>query len=135
MAALTITANSVAKGTGAIVETHYAGETITAGQVVYLHTDGLLYKSDVNGTAAQKAVKGIALNGGAINQPISVQTAGSITIGATTAAGTFYVAGATAAGDINPVADLASGWEAILIGVGENTTSIKLNLWDTGVTV
>jgi hypothetical protein len=131
---ITITATSVAKGSGATVTTYYAGETITAGQVLYLHTDGLVYKSDSNGTSAQKAANGIALNGGATGQPVAVQTAGSITIGATVATGTIYVVSGTAGG-IAPHGDLASGMETIIIGVATSTTVIALNFYDSGASV
>lgn len=131
---LVITAGSVLKGSGASVTTYYAGETITAGQALYLHTDGLVYKSDANGTAAQKAITGIALNGGSINQAISVQTAGSITIGATVTTGLIYVLSATAGG-IAPSADLASGWETIILGVATSASVIALSFYDSGASL
>lgn len=130
---ITVTATSVKLSSG--TSTAYnAGETITAGQCLYLHTDGLVYKSDSNGTSAQKALIGIALNGGATGQPIAVQTSGTITIGATTAVGTIYVVSGTAGG-IAPHGDLASGMTTIIIGVADTTGSIKLNIYNSQVAV
>lgn len=132
---LTVTATSVVSGAGAVVETLQAGETITAGQTLYVDaTDGKAYKSDANGAAAAKALKGVALNGGSVNQRISIQKEGTITIGATVVVGTLYVVSATAGG-IAPAADLASGMDTIVVGVGSTTGAILMNIWDTGIAV
>jgi hypothetical protein len=130
---LVITATSVAKSTGAVVRQETAGETITAGMPVYLHTDGLVYKTDVDGSSAAQACLGIALNGGAINQPIAVQTDGTITIGATVAVGVIYVASDTAGG-IMPSADLETGDKVIILGVADTTSTLEMHLWDSGTT-
>jgi hypothetical protein len=130
---ITVTATSVklSSGTSSL---YNAGAAVTAGQVVYLHTDGLVYLSDANASATTKAITGIALNGAAIGQPVSVQTSGTITIGATVAVGTIYVVSATAGG-IAPSTDLASTWGTIIIGVADTTGTIKLQFFDSGVDV
>ncbi len=130
---ITVTATSV-KLTSGTSSIYNAGETITAGQALYLHTDGLVYKSDANASATTKAITGISLNGGATGQPIVVQTGGTITIGATVAVGTIYVVSATAGG-IAPSTDLASTWGTIIIGVADTTGTIKLQFFDSGVDV
>jgi hypothetical protein len=94
----------------------------------------LVYLSDANASATTKAITGIALNGAAIGQPVSVQTSGTITIGATVAVGTIYVVSATAGG-IAPSTDLASTWGTIIIGVADTTGTIKLQFFDSGVDV
>src|SRR5271156_6041924 len=67
-----------------------AGVTITAGQSVYVDSGGLVQLAKAD-TAPHAAVKGIALNGGAVNQLITIHTGGGINIGATVVVGQFYV--------------------------------------------
>lgn len=133
MADLAITATSVVQGTDASVSSGIAGETITAGQTVYLNsTDGLLYKADCDDTAAKSVCVGIALNGGAINQPIEYQTDGVITIGATVVVGTIYVVSDTAGG-IKPVADLSVSDYVSIVGVAEAAGKLTLYRHNTQV--
>lgn len=132
MSALSITAGSVKKGTGATTETWPAGETITAGQGTYLHTDGKLYKTDTNDTAAKAELKGIALNGGAVDQPIQVQLGGEITIGATVAVGIWYVLGPTP-GEIIPTGDAAQDNFQTLVGYGKTAAILVLFFKTTNI--
>ena len=136
MADLSITATEVLAGAGADTENGIAGEALTAGQVVYkLSTDKKFYKADCD-SAGKTSVYGIALNGAAAGQPVSVQKSGSITIGATAAptVGEIYVLSGTAGG-IAPEADLASGDTVSILGVGESASSIQLRINNTGVVV
>lgn len=136
MADLTITASNVVLVDGNTSE-GYAGETITAGQPVYLKSsDELLYKGDNDaGTApATAAIKGIALNGASVGQPVTYQTSGTITIGATVTVGTIYVLSATAGG-ICPAADLASGDYVTIIGVASTAAIITMFRTPTGIQV
>ena len=135
MADIVVTPANVAKGTGATVNNNLiSGEAIIAGQTVYQSTsDNKVYKADNNDTAAKAVVFGIALNStpGA-NQPISVQTAGIITIGGTTADATFYFQSDTAGG-ICPFADIVTaGMYNTLIGWGISATQIQLAIQATG---
>ncbi len=84
MSALSITAGSVVPGSDARIDrSRYAGASITAGQVVYIGSDGRwALADDDSATAAAKIPGGIALNGASAGQPIDVQTSGSLTIGA-----------------------------------------------------
>jgi len=134
MADLTITAASVAKSTGAVENKQYvAGETITAGQAVYLKSsDSKWWKAQADGTSAEADAIGIALNGAAAGQPVSVQTAGAITIGATIAVGTTYVVSATAGG-IAPVADLASTNYLTYLAYGSAAGVLTLNVKSTAI--
>jgi len=134
MADISVTATSVVPYANEQTAVGVAGETITAGQVVYLNsTTGKLMKADAD-TAAESVCKGIALNGGALNQPIKYQYGGEITIGATVAVGTVYVVSATAGG-IAPLADLTSGDYVSILGVASTAARIKLNIFNSGIAV
>lgn len=134
MADLVITAANVAKGSDATVENGTAGATVTAGQAVYLDTaDGRLKLADNNGTGT-RSVRGVALHGAAAGQPLQIQRAGDITIGATMTAGAAYYLSANAGG-IAPAADLAAGMDPILIGMAKSTTVLTIDIIDVGVTL
>jgi hypothetical protein len=136
MTALVITAASVVPGSDARIDrSRYAGATITAGQAVYLASDGRwALADDDSATAAAKIPGGIALNGASAGQPIDVQTSGSLTIGATMTAGLAYYLGATA-GAIVPVADVTTGQNPAIVGLSTSTTVLKLVLAASGVTL
>lgn len=120
MADLTITAASVVNGS-AQTASGFAGETITAGQAVYIKAaDGKLWKALSAGTAEEGAPVGVALNGGAVGQPIGYAANGPITIGATTVKTTTYVLSATAGG-ICPQADLVSTNRIARVGHATST--------------
>jgi hypothetical protein len=136
MAAIAITAANVVKSTGALVENGVAGATITAGQVVYKDTTtGKFALADADGASANiKDGKGIALNGASLNQPLSVQTDGDITIGGTVVPGTAYVVGTTP-GAINPIADLVSTNNVCLLGVAVSASVIRLSVKNFAVAI
>lgn len=132
---VSITAANVKPVSDQIIDTSAnAGEAITQGQTVYLDTDGKWYKSDANGTAAKKDLKGVALNSAAVDQPLAVQKSGVINLGATLTVGTIYVVSATAGG-IAPAADLVSGMDTIIVGVAITAANLKVNIFDSGATV
>lgn len=140
MAAITVTATAVVANSDAQTGVLPAGETLTAGQSLVKKTDGKLYKSDandstLNGSVSTAPIAGIALNGGAINQPISYIYGGSFTMNAGLTAGETYIVGATLAGDINPVADKASGWLIWRLGYATSTTVFVMDMKNTGVTL
>lgn len=129
MADLSITATSVVAGTGATITHGTLGETVTAGQAVYKESaSGKYMKADNNATvpSARKA-QGIALNGGAINQPVAVQTAGDITIGGTLTAGLPYYLSDTPGG-LCLVADVGSGEYVCILGISKSTTVLNLDI-------
>ena len=128
MADLTITPANVLKGTGATTIPQYmAGETITAGDAVYLkEADSRWWKTQADGSTAEVVFGGIALHGSLAGQPLVVQNAGEITIGATTAIGILYVVSA-AAGKICPSADLVSTNKVTVIGFGKTATVLKMS--------
>jgi hypothetical protein len=90
MANLTITAASVLAASTASKASATAGETITAGQPVYLHTDGKYYRADTD-TAAHAAVVGIALHASLASQPLQIITSGALTLGAILTKGTVIL--------------------------------------------
>lgn len=135
MADLTITAASVVSGADAVNVTGVAGETITAGMAVAKAADGTIWKCDNNSaTALIRKPVGIALHASLANQPITYQTKGDITIGATVAAGVTYFSSDTAGG-IGVAADNASGEYTGVLGVGKSTTQITLEIQYLGVAV
>jgi hypothetical protein len=125
---LTITAASVAPSTDAVTVAGTAGEALTAGQPVYKKSsDGKWYKADCNSATAEvRIASGVALTGSAANQPVVVQTAGSITIGATVTNGVVYYLSGTAGG-IRPVADNTTGDYPQTIGMATSASVVKLN--------
>lgn len=133
MADIAITAANTVTVSGT-TEQALAGETITAGQAVYLDSSsGKYLKADADSaTAAARAVRGIALNGASLNQPLSIQRTGDITIGGTLAANTAYYLSGTPGG-ICPLADVGTGEYMTLIGVAISTTVLRLGILSTGV--
>lgn len=108
---------------------------MTAGQAVYLKaSDGKWWKAKATATepGSTGVSFGIALNGGAANQPAHVQTGGSLTIGATVAAGVWYYL-STTYGGIAPVADLGSGNYVSTICYGISTSVVKVSPIASGV--
>ena len=138
MADLSVTATQVLVSAAGGTYNGTAGEAITAGQPVYVSTGSTLMIADANATTSATtvaSVKGIALNGGATGQPIQVQTGGTITIGAgaAPAVGTVYRLSETAGG-IAPVGDTTNSHYVSIIGVGGATNTIKLSIYNSGVT-
>lgn len=135
MSDISITAANVLKGSNAVTENGHAGETITAGQAVYLDTTTSKYKlADANGAAALRVPRGIALNGASDGQPLQVQTRGDITIGATLTAGvTYYLS--SDPGGICPLADVGSGEYACIIGIAKTTAILSLGINASGATL
>ncbi len=141
MAAISVTATAVVPNADAGTATLFAGETITAGQAICSKSsDGKAYKSKsndatINGSTSASTIRGIALNGGAINQPITYIATGSFTMNAGLTAGTSYIVGATASGDINPDVDKTAGWLVYRLGYATSTTVFVMDLKNVGVTL
>lgn len=134
MTDISITAANVAAGADARKERGTAGETITAGQVVYKSaSDSRYYLADADeSAAAQRTPLGVALNGASAGQPLEIQKGGSITIGATLTPGTTYYL-SDAPGGICPLADLASGDYYCIIGIAESASVLALGIKYSGV--
>ncbi|MCA0025476.1 MULTISPECIES: hypothetical protein [unclassified Mesorhizobium] len=134
MTDLVITAANVVAGANAETETGAAGEAITAGQPVYRSsTTKKLMKAHSNGASAEiRTPIGVALNGGAVDQPIKVQKGGDVTIGATLTPGVAYYLSDTPGG-ICPVADIGTGEYVCLIGLAKSASVLALDIRYTGV--
>jgi hypothetical protein len=134
MADLTITAANVVAATGANIIHRTAGATITAGQCVYISstTDRAMLADSNSVTAEARTPVGIALNSAAAGQPITIQTSGTITIGATMTAGVVYYLGDTP-GSICPIADVGSGEYVCTIGIAISTTVLRIDISASGV--
>lgn len=137
MADLTVTATSVAIVSGStILDYGQCGETITAGQSVYVYdatTNPKTYKkADADASILAAAAVGVAMNGGAVGQPLAVANSGTYTAGATVVVGKPYYVSATAGG-ICPASDLATAMYVTQIGVGSSATVIQLNIKAYGI--
>ena len=112
-----------------------AGETITAGQSVYLKaSDSKIWLADANASVDTAAAVGISLHAALANQPISYITSGPLNFGAILLAGKWYVVSATAGG-IAPVADLTTGWYSTLLFYGYSTSVGIVGINPTGIVV
>jgi hypothetical protein len=129
MVDLVVTAANVVAGTGATKSSGIAGETIAQGKAVYLNSTTKKYMlADSNSaTAEARQATGIALNGASLNQPVTIQRTGEITIGATLVAGTDYWLSDTPGG-ICPRADIGSGEYVCLMGIAKSTSILMLNI-------
>lgn len=124
MADVSITAASVAPGSGAVVNKDWtAGATITAGQTVYLSAANtwLLSQNDSSALIAGSTAFGISLHGSLSGQPLAVQTGGLLTVGGTLVAGNFYCISATEGG-ICPIADVIADTTSYMTYLGYATT-------------
>lgn len=136
MTDISVTATAVVAASAALVEHGKAGTTITAGQVVYKDpADGLLKLSDNdNASATIRSVFGIALNGGATGQTVSVIKRGSLTLNAVLTKGAVYALSGTPGG-IAPIADVTTGDDLIVLGIALSTTVLDVQINPTGVTM
>ena len=92
-------------------------------------------KADSNAAGAEaRQPLGIALNGGAINQPVAVQKSGDVTIGATLTPGLAYYLSDTPGG-ICPIADVGSGEYSCIIGIATSTTVLDVLPHYSGVSL
>lgn len=136
MSDISVTATAVLAAASALVEHGgKAGTTIVAGNVLYKDAaDGKLKLADNDNAAAGiRSVYGIALNGAAANQPVSVIKRGQLTMNAVLTAGGVYSLSGTPGG-IAPDADVTTGDDLIILGVALSTTVLDVQINDTGVT-
>lgn len=135
MTDISITAGNVKAGAGAVRESGTAGETITAGQAVYKSSStGKYLLADSNSaTSEARTARGIALNGASVDQPLTIQKAGDINIGATLdpEAPAYYLSDTP--GGICPVEDVGDGEFFCLIGLAKSTSVLSLAIKATGV--
>jgi hypothetical protein len=133
MADISVVATAVLAYAGATTEDGLAGETITAGQTLYRHTDNTWLKAD--DTSAVKAYcRGVALNGGAVGQPIRIIKAGGLNPGVAVGVGLTYGVTDTAGG-IALISERAGGDFVTIIGVATTTSRIEVNIIPSGVAI
>lgn len=131
MADITITPSAVLAASDATRESGTAGATITAGQVVAKHaTNGKYVLADADGTGVTRP-RGIALNGASDGQPLTIVTAGDVTLGGMTAGVSYYLS--PTAGGIAPRADVDTGDTVTALGIAKSTTVLLLNITHSGV--
>lgn len=136
MADISITAANVKPGAGAFTKTGTAGETITAGQALYIDAanDGVLKKANSATSASTAVCVGIALNGAATGQPVAYQTTGVYTVGGTVAASVAYALSGAADGGIAPVSDITVSGEILtVLMIGISATQAQIFLVSAGV--
>lgn len=134
MADISITASAVLANSGARTESGAAGETITAGKLVYRDaTTNQYFMSDSNAASASaRAVRGVALNGASAGQPLQIARPGAeITMNAVLTAGLVYYLSDTPGG-ICPLADVGTGEYVTPIGVAKSTTVLAFNPTQSG---
>jgi urocanate hydratase len=121
-------------GSNATVRSGTAGATITQGQPVYFDSATSTYKlADCNSaTAAVRSPVGFALNAASAGQPISVQSGGDLTIGATLTPGAAYYLSGTA-GATCPVADLTTGDYPVVLGIAKSASVLAVDIIESGV--
>ncbi|MBS9476235.1 hypothetical protein [Ancylobacter radicis] len=136
MADLSITAANVVAGSNSVQEHGLAGEAIVAGKAVYKAsaTKKWMLADSNSATAEAKVTRGIALNGAALNQPVTIHKFGDLTLGSVLTAGTSYYLSDTPGG-ICVFADLASGEDVSFIGVAKSSTVLAVNVNTPGVTL
>lgn len=104
-----------------------AGETIAPCDSCYEDTNvspSVWRKADANASITTAAAKGIALNGGAVGQPVRVFLLGDLTCDGLTA-GVVYVVSANA-GKVAPAADITTGWFVTVLGVALTATKLRV---------
>lgn len=136
MADLVITATGVLPGDNAVMEQMIALEALVAGKVVYRDPAtmraGLADNNAVQ--AERRVVRGIALNGAAIGQPVTVLREGLLTMGATMATGVTYYLSDTPGG-VCPVADLTTGEYSVILGMAISATVMRVKVQASGVAI
>lgn len=134
MADISITAAGVVPVDGASILHGTSGETITAGKNVYKSstTNKFMLADSNSATAEARVATGVALCGSSLNQPISVQKSGPITIGGTLTAGVAYYLSDTPGG-LCPVADVGTGEYSCIIGMAISTTVLNIDIQASGV--
>lgn len=117
-----------------------SGAAITAGQTVYKDGNGKWQLAQADGTAAEAAVRGVAVNStSAADQPLAVAIEGDVQLDtgalAGAAVGDIAVLGA-AAGGMYPSGDLVSTNRVAIVGFIKTSTTpavITLNPIATGL--
>jgi hypothetical protein len=138
MVALTITAANMIPGTGAVFKSGQANAAIAVGKSCYLDTTtGFIGLYDGDGASADiRTLLGVCVaKAEASGGQCVVQIDGQLAFGAILTKGVCYIGGATAAGDINPIADITTNWQIGALGSAISTSVLEINIFNTGVVV
>jgi hypothetical protein len=125
MADISITAGQVRPLNGAVIRRFTAGEAVTVGNAVYVHTDGTVKKADADALASAQArgvVVGVGVAGAtsaATGNAVDVVTHGPVALGTSglTEGAVVYVS--VTAGALDQTAPAASGDYPFIIGWAE----------------
>jgi len=133
MADLSPVIASVAAGSGVTLRTGTAGETIIAGDSLYIDlTDGNKMRRTAATAAASSVFAGIAVCSAATGQPVVYYGDGQITIGCVVALGIIYCV-SPSAGKICPSADLVPGNYVTIIGMPSTTLLLYMSPRISGI--
>src|SRR5215468_6011725 len=126
MAALTINTANVIRSGSATVFIGTAGQTITAGQPLYLDTVTTTYKlANCIGASPLNVVAGVAVASANTSQDLPICSRDpNFSPGYAINAGNLAIVG-NVAGQINDVADRATGWYVTSLGVGIGNNRIN----------
>ncbi len=128
MAALTISAASVAWVSGPTKIDQIAGEAFVAGQMVYLAANGKWLKTQSDGTAIEAGSLGTAMalaTADAVNARVTLAMPGAIVGVGTGTAGVVYTL-APVVGELDPVADNASNEDITPSALGIGSSQLLL---------
>jgi hypothetical protein len=136
MAALTVNTANVIRSSSGTVFIGTAGQTITAGQPLYYDTTNAVYKlANAVGASPINVVAGIAVASANTNQDIAVCSRDpNFSPGYAINAGNMAILG-NVAGQINDVADRATGWYVTCLGVGLGQNRLNLSLVGSNVSM
>ena len=113
-------------GSDVVEVTVTAGEALSAGNAVYLHTDGKVYKATNNGTRAVATVFGLAQEASSINTDATIVIRGKNTgVAGLTTGNELYLG---TAGGVTPTATSASGSYSVAIGQAMTATSMDVDI-------
>lgn len=130
---LTITATTTVPLKGSQIITGTAGATITAGQPIYRDpTTATMLLCAANLTSVEANASGIAVCNSSTGQPVTYQSGGNLTVGATLVPNTTYVVSPNS-GKVCPALDLAAGNYITILGVAKDASTLVINVNATGV--
>jgi hypothetical protein len=137
MADISITGTSVKLVSGP-TEDLDAGAAVAGGQVVYKEaaTGKVKLADNDNATAEVRAIRGMALHGAGVDQPVRLAKNGAVVdVGAAvlTAGIDYYLSGTP--GAICPRADVTTGDDPIRVGMAQTTSHLQLDFNDPDVTL
>jgi len=133
MADYTVVPGNVLASASASKASGTAGVNITAGQTLAMDNSGLMVLYDANGASPINVMKGIALHGALVNQPIAFVTQDNLFApGFSMVAVGDCVIGSQTPGGLCPDADKASGWYVTEVGRAIDLTHIKMRIIAVG---